>query len=116
MRTVGGSPKEHLEKITSRVISPENSIKEEDVPYSNAAVYATSNNNDKAAINDGIFAKFVASTHSMNSDDDIPLHTICIKASNMSFKENTGKGKRRKRRSRYCTNVIVVVTDALILI
>ena len=88
------SPKEDLEKINSRVISPKNNIKEEDIP--NNAVYATSNNNDKAAINDGIFAKFVASTHSMNPDVDIPLHTICIKASNMSFKENAGKQYKKE--------------------
>ena len=87
MRSIG-STEEDLKKINSRVISPTNSIKEEDIPDN--AVYATSNNNDKAAINDAIFAKFLESTHSRNPDDNVPLHTICIKASNMAFKENSG--------------------------
>jgi hypothetical protein len=101
MRT-SGSPEEDLKKINSRVICHENNIKEEDIPCD--AVYATSNNNDKAAINDAIFAKFVAATHSKNADDDIPLHTICIKGSNMSFKE--GKGQQYKNANVHMSDVV----------
>ena len=82
MRT-SGSPEEDLAKINSRVINGTNDITENDIPHD--AVYAVHSNIDKAAINDAIFAKFVASTHSKNPGDDVPLHTICIKASNMAF-------------------------------
>ena len=72
-----------LEIINKRVVCGSNKISENDIPSD--AVYATKTNQDKASINEGIFAKFVSETH-----DDVnfcPMHTICIKASNIMFKK-----------------------------
>ena len=83
MHGCGGSPASDIDKINSRVVCNENGISEKDIPED--AVYATSNNQDKAAINEGIFSLFVSKTHSKDKNIEIPMHTICMKASNILF-------------------------------
>ena len=102
MRLDGSSPTD-LKKINSRVVNYKNQINEHDIPSD--TVYATSNNNDKAAINDGIFAKYIAMTHSKQVDVCPPLHTICIKASNIQFKQyNTNQ--YNKNGNKLATDII----------
>ena len=79
--------KTELGTINSRVVNVINEMSENDVPHD--AVYATKTNKDKAAINDGIFAKFVSETH--RNINCPPMHTICIKASNILFQQNRSK-------------------------
>ena len=82
IRTKGSSDRDIL-TINSRVVSEQNKISEKQIP--NDAVYATATNKDKASINEGIFAKHVSKTHKKNIKTRPPLHTICIKASNLLF-------------------------------
>ena len=88
-----------LKKINKRVVCDFNHITEKDIPRN--AVYATSTNVDKTAINDGIFAKHLMNTHQkyetvlppeQSINPNPPEHTICIKASNLMFASATDKG------------------------
>ena len=47
-----GASQEDLQNINSRVVCSENGIRNRDIPKD--AVYATSTNKDKSAINDGL--------------------------------------------------------------
>jgi len=60
--------------IKIRVACPENSISERDIPAD--VVYATSNNIDRAAINDILFSLFNSKTHSKEKQGKIPCHQI----------------------------------------
>ena len=72
------------------MVGSSNHVTEKDIPSD--VVYATSTNIDKAAINDGIFAAHLQKTHSSDESIQPPKHTICIKASNLKFKETREKG------------------------
>ena len=85
-----GACTDDLKKINERVICASNHITEKDIPSD--IVYATSTNVDKTAINDGIFAIHLQKTHSSDESIVQPKHTICIKASNLRFKETREKG------------------------
>ena len=69
--------------INTRVVGSKNGPKEEDIPPGIA--YATATNLDRCSINDGIFAKHLEQTHSKHPDVPLPLHTVCIKASNLKW-------------------------------
>jgi hypothetical protein len=81
-----GSTEADLRKINSRVVCLENNLYDSNIPQD--AIYVTKSNIDKAAINDGLFAMFISKTHSKSKRIEPPLHTICIKASNLLFKKN----------------------------
>ena len=51
-------------------------------------VYVTYTNEDKAAINAGIFVKHIEQTHSKMHNTIIPDHTICVKAGNLKWKSS----------------------------
>jgi hypothetical protein len=68
---------EEVNTINTRVLESPTGPKASDIPAD--ATYATASNLDRVAINDGIFAKHLASTHSKNPNVDPPKHTICIK-------------------------------------
>ena len=89
IRTDGASATD-LQKINSRVVCTTNNISESDIPED--AVYATSTNVNKAAINDGIFLQHLRKTHSTDEQICPPDHTICIKASNIKFKTANKRG------------------------
>ena len=78
-----GATASDLKKINERVVCASNGITEDDIPHD--SVYATSTNIDKAAMNDGIFAKHLEKTHSRDESKPPPKHTICIKASKLRF-------------------------------
>ena len=84
-----GASKEDLDMINTRHVSRKNAVYEHNIP--DDAVYATSDNIDKAAINDGIFSLFLSKTHSKDKEVEPPMHTICIKASNIQFRRNESK-------------------------
>jgi hypothetical protein len=77
---------EDVNIINTRVIGSPTGPTASDIPSD--ATYATSSNLDRVAINDGIFAQHLVATHSKNPQVDPPKHTICIKASNLKWKEN----------------------------
>ena len=85
-RTEGASA-DQLKIINSRVVCEANHITESDIPHD--IVYAVKSNKDKAAINDGLFALSISKTHSKDPNVEPPLHTICIKASEIYFKIHT---------------------------
>ena len=85
-----GASKDDLKTINSRIVCSANNITEADIP--DDSVYATADNNDRAAINDGIFSIHLSKTHSKESANTPPSHTICIKASNLHFKSTNHKG------------------------
>ena len=84
-----GATASDLKKINERVVCASNGITEDDIPHD--SVYATSTNIDKAAINDGIFAKHLEKTHSCDESKPPPRHTICIKASKLRFQVTNDK-------------------------
>ena len=71
--------------INTRVVGSKHGPTEKDIPPN--VVYATKTNLDRAAINDAIFAKHLENTHSKDPNVDPPMHTICIKASNLKWKK-----------------------------
>ena len=71
--------------INTRVVGSKHGPTEKDIPPN--VVYATKTNLDRAAINDAIFAKHLENTHSKDPYVDPPMHTICIKASNLKWKK-----------------------------
>jgi PIF1-like helicase len=72
--------------INTRVLESPTGPRASDIPAD--STYATASNLDCVAINDGIFAKHLASTHSKNPNVEPPKHMICIKASNLKWKED----------------------------
>lgn len=93
MRTKGSSEKD-MHTINSRVVNERNNLSDKDIPSN--AVYATSTNMDKASINEGIFAKHVSTTHKRSLNCCPQLHTICIKASDISFRKPGTRQYNRK--------------------
>ena len=81
---------DEIDIINERVVSNLNNVLESQIPSD--TVYATKDNKDKTAINDGIFSLHISRTHSTDKEYPIPKHTICIKASNISFKTSAGRG------------------------
>ena len=89
-----GASEDDLAKINTRVVDS-NHINESSIPSD--AVYATATNLDKAAINDGIFSLHISKTHSKKNKYWTPDHTICIKASNVSFKKKNARGYEKTK-------------------
>ena len=81
-RTLGPSPSE-VQHINTRVLGSEGGPTADDIPSD--VTYATKTNVDRMAINDGIFAEHLKATHSQNPNDVPPMHTICIKSSNLQW-------------------------------
>jgi hypothetical protein len=73
-----GPTKSQVEFINSRIVGPFSELPEN-------IAYATYNNIDKCSINEGIFSEFLKTTHSKSINDDLPDHTIVIKASNLKL-------------------------------
>ena len=83
-------PTEHdVQMLNSRVIGSENGPYDSEIPHT--VTYATSSNFDRCAINQAIFSKHLRETHSKDPSVPPPRHTICIKASDLTW---TGKGKK----------------------
>ena len=74
-----------LDKLNTRVVGSPGGPRESDIP--STADYATKSNIDRAAINDAIFCKHLAETHSKDPERDPPLHTICVRASDLRWKK-----------------------------
>ena len=74
-----------VQKINTRVVGSRGGPTESDIPPN--VVYATKTNLDRAAINDAIFGKHLENTHSKDPTVQPPLHTVCIKASNLKWRK-----------------------------
>ena len=101
---VEGLNQHEIDTINERVVSNINSLHESQIPSD--AVYATKDNRDKTAINDGIFSLHISQTHSKDKEYPIPKHTICIKASNISFKMSNRHGDYTVDRQQHAENII----------
>ena len=88
LREKGGT-QDDIDLINTRFVCAANSLFETEIPPS--AVYATKNNVDRSAINEGLFYQHLARTHSQHNQIEPPLHTICIKASDISFKTKNSR-------------------------
>ena len=86
-----GPTQAQVDYINTRVIGSPGGPKESDIPVGIA--YATANNLDRCAINDGIFAQHLKETHSRDPDVVPPTHTVCIKASNLQWVKTRGRNK-----------------------
>ena len=74
-----------LDTLNTRVVGSPRGPRESDIP--STADYATKSNIDRAAINDAIFCKHLTETHSKDPERDPPLHTICVRASDLRWKK-----------------------------
>ena len=84
-----GGTQDDIDYINTRLVWESNGISETDIPHD--TVYATKNNVDRSAINEGIFSRFLTRTHSRDRNIPPPSHTICIKASDISFKTKNSR-------------------------
>jgi hypothetical protein len=80
-----GPTHEDGKKINARIIGSVYGPKEEDIPKN--VTYACKSNLDRMAVNEGIFARHIESTHSCDPSVDPPKHTICIMAGDLKWKK-----------------------------
>ena len=76
--------KDDVRKYNKRVICEYNDITEDDLP--DDLVIAVKRNKDRNAIHDAMFVKHLQNTHSKDASVTPPMHTICVMASNLSWK------------------------------
>ena len=74
-----GPKEEQVKFINTRIIKPWDELP-------GYIAYATYTNFYRCAINEGIFSQLLQTTHSKNTEDRLPDHTIVIKASNLKLK------------------------------
>ena len=76
-----GPTEEQVDIINNTIVGPSDELPEN-------IAYAMYNNKGKCAIIDGIFAEFIKSTHFQNICDNLPSHTIVVKASSLKLKSS----------------------------
>ena len=102
-----GITREQVDFINTKIAKPY-----DDLPDNIA--YATYNNQDKCAINEGIFLEFLKQTHSLNIQDKLPEHTIVVKASNLKLQvERSRRYRDMPQLQQYC--LVTGCSDANII-
>ena len=84
-----GPTTRNLDKIHTRILCKENGLSEDDLP--DDICYATRTNIDRCAINDAIFHKLLAETHSRDYSITPPDFTLCIRVSSMKIRKHGTK-------------------------
>jgi hypothetical protein len=83
----GVPTQQDIDKINSRVVTNETIIPDN-------IQYACPTNKDRCAINNAIFLKHLKQTHSQNSNDESPIHTLMIGADKLMLVRKKSRGKK----------------------
>jgi hypothetical protein len=95
-----GPSQQQVDQINHGVVTPTgmDGPSEEDIPAD--ATYAVATNMDRNAVNDGIFAKHLESTHHLEkptpSGNRLPAHTVIVRASDLCWKR-AGRSRQYAR-------------------
>ena len=88
---------EDIALLNSRVINGDHPDAPTDADLPNNLAYAVYRNVDRVAINNGIFAEHVKSTHSIDKTVPPPAHTLIIRSDDLTWHSNGNQFSRSAR-------------------